>query len=236
MRKLILFGAGVVLAAACASQKPVAKIDDSGLARLNEQQMQPVDDARVEEGRSNDAVARAKASEGDARARAEVAKSEKDVAEAQHKRVQAELDLLKKQYASRDQIARAEQDIQAAQDRMKAADLKLAYLNQMINVSQTEVKTAEAHVAATHAQTQLVKYNAMKAAGAPHAEAVNVGDLDRQAAEARAQEADLQKQAAEQRSRAVSLYNQWQQMDSSARALAQPQNLPVPPPVSEPAK
>src|ERR1700687_4201630 len=105
MRKLILFGAGALLAMGCASQqRPVAKLDDSGLARLTEQQMQPVDDARIEEGRANDAVARAKAAEADARARAEVAKSEREVSAAQLKRSAAQLDLLKNQYASKDQV------------------------------------------------------------------------------------------------------------------------------------
>src|SRR3954470_18649646 len=68
MRKMALFGV-VAVAAACSSQKPVARVDDSGLARLDEQQMQPVDDARIEVGRAQDALARSRANEADARAR-----------------------------------------------------------------------------------------------------------------------------------------------------------------------
>jgi hypothetical protein len=237
MRKLILFGAGALLALGCASrQRTVAKVDDSGLARLSEDQMQPVDDARIEEGRANDAVARAKAAEADARARAEVAKSEKEVSAAQLKRSQAELDLLKKQYAPKDQVARAEQDIHSADERIKATDLKIQYLNQMIALAETERKAAEAHVATAHAATQQAKYRAMKSASVPHADAVNVGDLDRQMAEAQAHEAELQKNAADQRSNAVSLYNRWQSADSSSRTLARPENVPTPSPVSEPGK
>src|SRR6185503_18089175 len=112
------------------------KVDDSGLARLNESQMEPVDDARIDEGRAQDAIARAKAAEADARARLEVAKSEKDVSDAQLKRTIAERDLLKKQYAPRDQLAQADQNIQAGQDRVKATGYKLAYLNQMIAVAE----------------------------------------------------------------------------------------------------
>jgi len=238
MRKLILFGAGALLAAGCASSqaRQVAKLDDSGLSRLNEQQMEPVDAARIEEGRANDAVARAKAGEADARARAEVAKSEKEVSVAQLKRSSAELDLLKKQYSSKDQLARAEQDIRAADERVKATDIKIQYLNQMVTLAETERKAAEAHVATAHAATQQAKYRAMKAANLPHADAVNVGDLDRQMADARAHEAELQRSAADQRSNAVSLYNRFQQADSSSRTLARPENLPLPPPVSEPGR
>src|SRR5712692_9977603 len=107
MRKSILCGAAVVLAACAQQQHQMTKVDDSGLSRLDERQMQPVDDSRVEEGRAQDAVAKAKAAEANARARFEVAKSEKDVSEAQLKRSIAERDLLKKQYAPKDQLAQA---------------------------------------------------------------------------------------------------------------------------------
>src|SRR5437588_5526791 len=97
MRRMLM----AVLVAACAHHE-AAKVDDSGLARLNEQQMAPVDDARVELGRSQDAVARARAAESDARAQQEVAKGDHDVAQAQLRRSTAERELLKKQYASKD--------------------------------------------------------------------------------------------------------------------------------------
>jgi len=210
----------------------MTKVDDSGLSRLDETQMAPVDDARIEEGRANDAVARSRAAEADARARFEVAKSERDVSEAQLKRSVAERDLLKKQYAPRDQQVQAEENIQAEQDRIKATDLKIKYLGQLIAVAETERKASEAHVATAHAATEKAKYRAMKAADAPQAGAVNPGDLDQQLAAAQAKEAELQKLAGEQRSASVNLYNQWQQADSRVRTLARPTNIPVP----EPAK
>ncbi|MCA1826602.1 MAG: hypothetical protein LC689_06640, partial [Myxococcales bacterium] len=174
MRKLIAVGA-LALAACAQHHNTMTKVDDSGLSRLDERQMQPVDDARVEEGRAQDAVAKAKAAEADAHARLEVAKSEKGVSEAQLKRSVAERDLLKKQYAPKDQLAQADQNIQAAQDRIKATDLKLAYLNQMIAVAEAERKAADAHLLTAHAVTEQAKYRAMRSANAPQAEAVNVG-------------------------------------------------------------
>ncbi|HET9753660.1 MAG TPA: hypothetical protein VFP52_11890, partial [Myxococcales bacterium] len=121
MQRLLIL-AGISVAVACASHKQEARLDDSGLARLDEQQMQPVDDARIEQGRAQDALARARANEADSRARLEVAKSDRTVADAQFKRAVAERDLLKKQYASPDQLAPVERDIAASQDRIKAAD------------------------------------------------------------------------------------------------------------------
>jgi hypothetical protein len=76
----------------------------------------------------------------------------------------------------------------------------------------------------------------MKGGNAPQAAGVNPGDLDQQLAAARGHEAQLQREAAEQRSNAVALYNRWQQADSSARTLARPENMPVPPATSEPSK
>jgi len=103
MRELIRAFPACALALACASSpKPVQKVDDSGLGRLDDSQMQPVDDARVEQGRAQDALSRARANEADAQARLEVAKTERGVADAQMKRALAERDLLKKQYAPQD--------------------------------------------------------------------------------------------------------------------------------------
>jgi hypothetical protein len=230
MRRFVIAGAGVLLAAACSSQKPAAKIDDSGLARLNEAQMEPVDEARVEEGRARDAVARARANEADARARFEVARSERAVSEAQLKRALAEKDLLKKQYASKDQMAENDQEIAGAQDRLKATDLKLQYLQQMIGIAEAERRVAEAHVVTAQALTEQAKYRAMKAGNAPEASSVNAGDIDRRVAAAQSQEANLMKDAAQRRANAVDLYNKWQQADASARTLARPSTISVPPP------
>ncbi len=238
MKILLLLGTGAVLAIGCAHhQEAVAKVDDSGLSRLNETQMEPVDEARIEEGRANDAVAKARANEAEARAGAEVAKSEREVAEAQLKRAVAERDMLKKQYADRDTIARTENDIAAAQEQVKAIDLKLQYLNTMIAVAQAERKAAEAHLETAKARTEQVKLSAMRRANAPQANEVNAGAIDKRFADAQAAKANANREAADLRTKAVELYNRWQQMDARVRMLARPENPPVPPPTSgEPTK
>src|SRR5256885_17190591 len=75
MRGSLIAIGSALIAVACSSQKPAARMDESGLSRLNESQMEPVDDARGEEGRAHDAAARTRADEADARARLEVARS-----------------------------------------------------------------------------------------------------------------------------------------------------------------
>jgi hypothetical protein len=228
-RTMMLLGAGALLACAT-SQKAPAKLDDSGLSRLNEQQMQPVDDARIEAGRAHDAVARARAAEAEARSRLEVAKSERDVAEAQLKRAVAERDMLKKEYADRARIARAEDEMAAMQQRAKATELKIQYLEQMIAVAEAERKAAEAHENTANARLEQAKWKAMTDAGAPQASSINGAELDRRLAEAQEHEAQLQKQAAQRRALAIETYNRWQELDSKVRTLARPSTVPTPAP------
>jgi hypothetical protein len=191
--------------------------------------MEPVDEARIEEGRAGDAAAKARAAADDARARLEVAKTERSVGDAQVKRSMAERDLLKKQFAPRDQQLHAEEEIEAESDRNKATDLKIKYLEQLVGATDTERQAAEAHVAVARAATEKARHGAMKSAEAPQAAATNPGDLDQQLAAAQAKEAELTKQAGEQRSAAVELYNQWQQADARVRTLAQPASTSTPP-------
>jgi len=233
--RILGFLASVLAAAACShgSQKPAAKVDDSGLSRLNEDQMQPVDDARVEEGRARDAVARAHANEADAKARLDVAATERSVADAQLKRSQAERDLLKKEYASRDQMAKVEEDIRASQQRIQAADLKRQYLERMLQVSQAESKLAQSHLKTAEAMTEQAKLRAMRGANVPQAESANVGEIDSRVAQLQAGEAQDRKRAADLRASAVDLYNKWQETDSRVRLLARPDSIPVPPPTEQ---
>jgi hypothetical protein len=229
---------GVLAVSACASgQKEVTKVDDSGLHRLNENQMEPVDDARVDQGRAQDAMAKARAAEAEARSRYEVAKSEHDVAEAQLKRSRAEREMLKKQYADRDAMARAENDINGAQQRIKATELKLDYLKKMIDVAATERTLAEAHADTAAALTEQAKYRAMRAGNAPQVQNINGAAIESRVADAQLKEAQLKRNAADQRTAAVDTYNHWQELEAKSKAMARPENMPTPPPaISEPTK
>src|SRR5437867_9453484 len=87
-----------------------------------------------------------------------------------------------RQYASKDQMAEIDQEIAGSQDRLKATDLKLQYLQQMIAVAEGERRVAEAHVVTTQSLTEQAKYRAMKAGSAPEAGSVNAGDIDHRVA------------------------------------------------------
>jgi chromosome segregation ATPase len=219
------------LALSCAGgQKPAPKVDDSGLARLDETQMQPVDDARIELGRAQDALARARANEADAQARLTVAKTEREVADAQLKRALAERDLLKKQYASQEQLAQGDNEVRAAQERIQAADMKRQYLERMVQVAQADRNAGAAHVDTASAMVEQAKLRAMRAADVPQAGSANSGEVDARVAQSQVREAQLRKQAADLRAGAVDAYNRWQQIDVRVRTLALPEPMPVPPP------
>jgi hypothetical protein len=222
------------VAIGCAGRTQQTKLDDSGLSRLNEQQMQPVDDARVELGRRQDMVSKAKANESDARARVEVAKSERDIAEAQVKRAAAQRELLKKQYADAGAQAQADADVSSAQDAMRASELKLAYMSQNVAVAASERNLAEAKVQTQAATIEQTKYQAMKDGGAPQTASINPGELDARMAQARSNEAQAARDAANKRTDAVALYDRWEKVDARARLMSKPQELPQPQPSAEP--
>ncbi len=159
-----------------------------------------------------------------------MAKTERGVAEAQLKRALAERDLLKTHYAPQDQLAHADEEVRAAQDRIRAADMKRAYLERMVQVAQADRNAAAAHVDTAGAMVEQAKFRAMKAADVSQAESANGGAIDSRVAEAQVREAQLRKQAADLRASAVDAYNQWQQTDARVRTLARPEPLPVPPP------
>jgi hypothetical protein len=219
MRRVAGLAFSVVLAMACASHRQdQARLDDSGLAQLNENQMQPVDQARLDLGRAQDAVSKTRANEADARARIEVAKSEREVNVAQVKRAAAQRDLLKRQYADPDAMAQGDRDIAAAQEDLRATDLKLQYLSQKVSLCVAERAAAEARVQSQEAVVEQAKYQAMQQAGAPQIASINPGELDARLAQARAKEVQFEREAAEHRAQTMTSYNRWQQAAATSRA------------------
>lgn len=215
-------GLGVLAAACGGTKKAAVKIDDGALARLNEQQMKPVDEARIEEGRARDFQARAHAGVQDSKAKMDVAKAERDVAAAQLNRAKAELDMLQKQKADTKDILRAKADLQNAQDRVRAADLKIDYLNRMVGIAGLEEQLAAQHAEVAKASTERAKFQALQAAGSNEVRDMNAGEIDRRLADAQLKESQLRKSAADKRVELVDSYNKWQELDSKVRTSPAP--------------
>jgi hypothetical protein len=169
------------------------------MTRLKEEEMQPVDDARIEEGRARDALARAKANESESRTRLEVAKAEKDVAVAQLNRAKAEHELLQKQKAPPEQQARAAQARKDAEERVRAADLKIEYLTKMVEVSGKEVALADAHAQVSTAMVERAKARVLQASDPNQLQGVDAAKIEAQIAQLQAQESSARKEAADKR-------------------------------------
>ena len=232
------FGVAAFLGCAHGNQQSGAMehIDNSSLTKLNEQQMQPVDDARIEQGRAADALARAKANEKEAHTRVEVAKAERDVAVAQLNRAKAEHDLLMQQKAAPSDQARAAESQKTAEERVKASDLKIDYLNKMIGVSAQETELAEKHAEVTAALTERAKFQVLQSTDPNQLQGVNGPKIEAQLANLQLQEANLRKQTADKRVAAVDSYNQWQELDAKVRTeAATTPNTPPPPMNAQPA-
>lgn len=231
-----LMGIAALWSCAHGGNKPEAqqmeRIDNSSLTHLNEQQMQPVDDARIEDGRARDALARAKANETEARTRVEVAKAEKDVSVAQLNRAKAEHDLLVQQKAAPAEQARAAQARKDAEDRVRASDLKIDYLGKMVEVSGKETALADAHAQVTTALVERAKYHALQAGDPNQLQGVDAAKIDAQVAELQVKESNARREAADKRVAAVDSYNRWQELDAKVRTAAAPPNEKLAPPVA----
>ena len=213
---------GLGLLAGCSHDKPMQHIDNGALVRLNEQQMRPVDDARIEEGRARDNVARAKAAVQDAKAKIDIAKAEKDVAVAQQKRSKAELDLLNQQKADLKDIDHAKNDLVTADQRLQAVDRKIDYLNRSVGIAQLEEGVAQQHAAVTEAAVERAKFQALQAANSNEIRGMNAAVIDQRLAESQAKEAQLRKEAADKRVELVDSYNKWQELDAKVRTAPLP--------------
>ena len=218
---------GLGLLAGCSHDKPMQHIDNGALVRLNEQQMRPVDDARIEEGRARDNVARSKAAVQDARAKIDIAKAERDVAVAQQKRSKAELDLLIQQKADLKDIDHSKQDYLMSEQRVQAVDRKLDYLNRSIGIAQLEENVAAQHAVVAGEAVERSKFQALQAANSNEIRGMNAAVIDQKLAEAQAKEAQLRKEAADKRVELVESYNKWQELDAKVRTAPLP--LPAQP-------
>jgi hypothetical protein len=231
---------GLAALAGCAhgnKQSAAERVDNSSMTKLNERQMQPIDDARVDEARARDALARAKANEAEAHTRLEVAKAERDVSVAQLNRAKAERDLLVQQKASPAETARAAANYKTAEDRVRASDLKIEYLNKMIGVAERETHLADLHAQTQAEMVERAKYQALSVADPNQIQGVNGGKIDQQVASLQAAENTARKEAADKRVDAVDSYNKWQELDARVRtAAAQDTNIPPSPMGEQPGQ
>ncbi|GAC1340857.1 MAG: hypothetical protein NVSMB23_11700 [Myxococcales bacterium] len=227
---------GLAALAGCAhgkqQQASVERIDNSSMTRLNDQQMQPVDDARKEEGRARDALARARANEAEAHTRVEVAKAERNVAVAQLNRAKAEHDLLVQQKAAPTDVARASAAQKTSEDRVRATDLKIEYLNRMIGVAQRETRLADLHAQTQGAMVERAKYQALSVADPNQLQGVNGPKIEAQLSSLQAAESAARKEAADKRVEAVDSYNKWQELDARVRTAAV-QEMSTPSPMGD---
>jgi hypothetical protein len=231
----LIAGSIASLALACSHAQPAARVDDGSLVRLNEQQMQPVDAARIEEGRARDQVARAHALTQDARSKVDIAKAERDVAQAQQSRSKAELELLQHQKADLADLERARTDAQTAADRVQATDLKIDYLNRQVELAGMEEQIAAQHAEVAQAMTERAKFQALEANAPNEVRGINPAHIDSRLADSQAKEANLRKQTADKRAELVEVYNRWQALDAKVRtapapAPMQPAQPTLPPP------
>ena len=223
----LLSAAALALLAACATARP-APIDSSALARLTDAQMKPIDDARVELGRSKDRLARTQAGKVDAANNLTVAKADQEVAEAEMKKNKAALDLAVGQKADGPTLDKARAAVAAGEIKMKASELRVTYQKDLVRGAALEEAAAQAHLESAEAALANSKFDALTAAGSTEVANKKSSDYEEALARAQAAEAAAKSKLAEANVGSVTDYNRWQEREKLLPSAAAPTAPAVP--------
>jgi hypothetical protein len=216
-----LFAAALALLSACATARP-APLDSSALARLTDAQMKPIDEARVELGRSKDRLARTQAGKVDAANNLTVAKAEQEVAAAEMKQNKAALDLAVGQKADGPTLDKARAAVAAGEIKMKASELHVTYQKDLVGGAALEEAAAQAHLASAEAALANSEFDALAAAGSTAVANKKSSDYQEALARAQAAEAAAKSKLAEANVGSVTDYNRWQEREKLLPAAAAP--------------
>jgi hypothetical protein len=217
----LLSAAALALLAACSTARPAA-IDSSALARLTDAQMKPIDEARVELGRSKDRLARTQAGKADAASNLTVAKADEVVAGAQLKEDKAALDLAVQQKADALTLDKARAAVAAGETKKQASELRVTYQKDLIRSAALEETAAQAHLDSAEATLAKCEFDALAAAGSTEVANKKSGDYGEALARAQAAEASAKSKLAEANVGAVTDYNRWQEREKMLPAAAAP--------------
>src|SRR5262249_7374045 len=166
MRMRVLVGvAALAVAGACAHGSARSdKVSDEVLARVPADQMGDVNQARMDVGKAQDALAREKVRLEQAKKYVDVANGEAKVAAGQLDRDQAAQQAA--DYARDEQAKTQAQSAQGlARQRQQVAAAHLQAANQLVSYGQERVNAAQKAVDLANARLGLAKYKALQASG-----------------------------------------------------------------------
>lgn len=193
--RALAVAAGILTMAGCSGSRSaqVPVIEESWLARVPQEQLEPVYEARSQVRRAEDEVTRAGVQVTDATSQVRVARAQLDAAERELDVAKANLAAAKEQ-AQRPGIIRAEQQldvaklaVQTAKERVKLTEERLAAAEAKRQLEVAQVDSARVNLART-------EYEILSQTGDTRVEAYDAADFDKAAAATSAEEADAQKE------------------------------------------
>jgi len=213
--------------AACAGQRAGEgdgpRVADADVGRLAPEQMQPVDDARRWLASARDELARAKLRTEDTAHEGELAKADRQAADAEHQRAEAQARIAE---TSRDpaQTERARRLQEQARLAKAAADTRADWAAKTSVARQADVHAAEQQVRLGDARVEESKLRALQAAGIPAAGKYDAAKFQEQIQGAQRAFEDALRKARDLQGQATASQQRWQdlQRQMQARGVAMP--------------
>ncbi|MFP2963753.1 hypothetical protein ACLEPN_40020 [Myxococcus sp. 1LA] len=199
----VMMGAALSVASVGCSSTRSAKVDESWLARVPEDQLGDVREAQTQRRMAQDAVTRSDVAVNDARRELEVAKRNEDAAKARKEAHDAALKAANATGQSNN-ITEAQSKVQDADKSLSAAQAQVKYREQAIKTMEAQKELRENELAVADAKLSQAEYEALK-------ENRDVRAQDLSEADFASATADAQRKVEESQRKLQSQQNQEQQ-------------------------
>jgi hypothetical protein len=184
-------------------------VEDRWLARVPEEDLGGVYQARATHRQANDKVVRAEVAVRDAERMLEVARHQKDAAEAGVDAARARL-AAEEATGRADRIASAQTQLAGAQEALGGAEAKVEWREQDVEAKEAEEELRRRQAELAQANVALAEYQALSSSGDIRARDLNEADFRSAIAEARARVLEQQSEMESKRREAATAEVRWQ--------------------------
>jgi colicin import membrane protein len=205
-------GASMAFLAGCGSSK-AARVDDSMIARIPEDQLGGVRDAQMNRTKAADSVTRAEVAVRDAERESEVARRNADASKS---RMEAEKAAVKAAEATgqANPIAQAKSQLQGADAGLAAARAEVAWHDRKIETKKAHLDLSKAELNVAERELSLARYEALQKSGDVRAKDMSEAEFMSALAEAKRDVENARRRVDEQTRVEKDARAQWQQLRS----------------------
>jgi hypothetical protein len=168
-----------VLLAGCSVFQPTERVDKDLVARVPDEKMGGIREAREKLAHEQDEATRAALEARRSQDELTMARSERDVAAERLRDRELKLEVAKKN-GGPDSVAAAEKDVASAHDDAQAAEKRIRIAERRVKQGQAMESLAKTRVSLAEAQLELAKARAVNELDAPDAREVKIADFEEQ--------------------------------------------------------